>query len=65
MDWWQQFGNMAAFFQDAPAMAADLTFNGPRNDAFGYRMAYSLNATAAEFDPYPMESEMAFPSEEG
>lgn len=65
MDWFQQLGNMAAFFQNAPALAYDMTFNGPRADTFAYRMAYSANATSAEFDPYPLESEIAFPSEEG
>lgn len=55
MDWWTQLGNMTAFLQGAPALAADMTLRGPKLEALGYGLARNLNATPVPFEVYPPE----------
>ena len=60
MDWFNQLGNMAAFFPDSPALAWDFALNGPDPDLVGYGLAYGLQATPEAIDVYPQE-ETPFP----
>jgi hypothetical protein len=55
MDWFNRLGSYYMFLSSAPALAMDLALNGPNADRLGYALANSVNATSAEFDPYPSE----------
>jgi len=63
MDWWQQFGNMLQFMPDTPALAFDMTVNGPGYDAFAYSLAYNMQNSPTGLEVYPNEG-MAFPGGE-
>lgn len=60
MDWFDQLGNMAAFFPDTPGLAFDFAMNGANPDLIGYELAYELQNTETPIDVYPSE-EMSFP----
>lgn len=53
MDWFNQLGNMAAFFPDTPALAWDMALGGAEPDFIGYDMAHDLQDTAIPLDVYP------------
>lgn len=63
MEWWQQFGNMVMMMPDAPALAFDMTVNGPADEAFGYSLAYNMQNTPVPLEIYPSEG-MTFPEGE-
>lgn len=54
MGWWNQLGSMYMGLNDYPALAVDLSTNGPRGD-FGYTLAGLLNSTPTPLNVYPPE----------
>lgn len=52
VEWWEKFGAHVAFFDDTPALAADMAFHGPAEHV-AYKLAYDLQNTAAQLDVYP------------
>lgn len=58
MDWFNQIGNMSAFFPDTPALAVDFALNGDP-DVVGYGLAYGLQQAPEAIDVYPPD-EMSF-----
>lgn len=63
MEWWQDFGAMLQFMPDTPALAADMSLNGPKYHPFGLSLAYNAQNTPAGIQPYPDEG-ISFPGEE-
>ena len=63
MEWWQQFGNMLQFMPDTPALAFDMTTNGPKYTPFAYSLAYNMQNSSAGLEVYPPEG-MTFPQGE-
>ena len=63
MDWWEDFGVLLQFLPDTPALAFDMSANGPQDQAFKYSLAYNMQNTATPIEVYPPEG-MTFPGEE-
>lgn len=62
MEWWQEFGVYLQFMPDTPALAFDMTTNGPEYTPFGYSLAYNMQHSPTGLEIYPQEG-MAFPGE--
>lgn len=63
MDWWQDFGVMLQFMPDTPALAFDMTTDGPKYQPFKYSLAYNMQNSPTSLEIYPPEG-MAFPGGE-
>lgn len=63
MEWWRQFGNMLQFMPDTPALAFDMSVNGPAHEPFAYSLAYNMQNSPTGLEVYPQEG-MTFPGGE-
>lgn len=63
MEWWDDFGVMLQFMPDTPALAFDMTVNGPASKPFKYSLAYSMQNSPVGLEVYPPEG-VTFPGEE-
>ena len=63
MEWWDDFGVMLQFMPDTPALALDMTTNGPKYEPFKYSLAYNMQNSPSGLEIYPDEG-MAFPGGE-
>lgn len=54
---------MAMMMPDAPALAFDMTVNGPGDEAFGYSLAYNMQNSPTGLEIYPSGG-MTFPEGE-
>lgn len=63
MEWWQDFGAMLQFVPDSPALAFDMSVNGPRYQPFGLSLAYNMQNSQTPLNVYPPEG-VALPEEE-
>jgi hypothetical protein len=52
VEWWNEFGAYVMGLEGFPALAHDMTHNGPRGD-FGYTLTALMNNTATPIDLYP------------
>lgn len=57
MDWFQDLGNMAGLFPDAPGLAFDFALNGANPNLVGYGLAYGFQSTPTPIDIYPSEDD--------
>lgn len=63
MDWWQELGVALQFMPDTPALAFDMTMDGPSYQPFRYTLMYNMQNSPQGLDVYPAEG-IAFPGEE-
>lgn len=63
MEWWDDLGVMLQFMPDTPALAVDMTTNGPKYAPFKYSLAYNMQNSPAGLEVYP-STEGAFPGGE-
>lgn len=55
MEWWTRIGNMSMLFPDTPALAIDMSLNGPEYGPFAYGLTYNLQKTPVPLEVYPPE----------
>lgn len=63
IEWWQDFGAALQFMPDTPALAFDMTVNGPKEDGFRYSLMYNMQNTPQGIEIYPPEG-VTFPQGE-
>lgn len=63
MEWWQDMGAMLQLMPETPALAVDMTLNGPQYHPFGLSLAYNMQNSPTGLEVYPPEG-MTFPGEE-
>lgn len=56
MEWVDRVGAMYSFFNGYPPLAHDMGTHGPQSD-FAYALAYGLQNTATDLNPYPADSQ--------
>lgn len=62
MEWWQEFGATLQFMPDSPALAFDMTVNGPQYHPFALSLAYNMQNSPTALNVYPPEG-VALPEE--
>lgn len=55
MDWWQDLGVMLQFMPETPALAFDMTTQGPSHEPFRYSLAYNMQNSPTGIEIYPQE----------
>lgn len=63
VEWWDDFGVMLQFMPDTPALAFDMSVNGPQHAPFKYSLAYNMQNSPAGLEIYP-PTEGTFPGGE-
>jgi len=55
MEWFQDLGVNLQFMPDTPALAFDMTVNGPQHAPFKYSLAYNMQNSPTPLNMYPQD----------
>lgn len=63
MEWWDDLSVMLQFMPDTPALAFDMTVNGPKYQPFRTSLAYNMQNSPTGLEIYPPDG-VTFPGGE-
>ena len=63
MEWWQELGVSLQFMPDTPALAYDMTVNGPKYAPFKHSLSYNMQNSDTSLNAYPPDG-VTFPEGE-